>query len=78
MPTVAENKIKELEKKLASAKKATAAVKKKLETEAGKTANFTRARELLDNLVRASETGDITAVEQTAGAGREFLDQNPA
>lgn len=37
---------------------------------------FLRAYILLDNLVRAAETMDSQAIEQTAGAGREFLDQN--
>lgn len=41
-------------------------------------AKFDRATELLDNLVRAAETDDATAIEQTAGAGREFLDTLPA
>jgi len=37
---------------------------------------YKRAYELLDNVVRAVESEDRTAMEQTAGAGREFLDQN--
>lgn len=37
---------------------------------------FARAYELLDNVVRAVESEDRTAMEQTAAAGREFLDQN--
>lgn len=39
---------------------------------------FDRMRILLDNLVRAVEVEDRTAMEQTCGAAREFLDQNPA
>ena len=78
MPTQEEIKIKDLETKLVSAVRAAKALKKKFDTELQKTTKFDRARVVLDNLVRAAETGDITAVEQTAGAGREFLDQNPA
>lgn len=37
---------------------------------------FERAYVLLDNIVRAVESEDRTAMEQTAAAGREFLDQN--
>ena len=35
---------------------------------------YDRGRVLLDNLVRAVEAGDATAMEQCAGACREFLD----
>jgi multidrug resistance efflux pump len=77
MPTQAEIKVKDLEKKLANAKRAHRSLKNKFDTEGAKVEKFARARVLLDNLVRSAETGDITAVEQTAGAGREFLDQNP-
>jgi len=78
MPTQAEIKVKDLETKLVSAVRANSALKKKLAAELEKTTKFDRVRLVLDNLVRAAETGDITAVEQSAGAGREFLDQNPA
>jgi hypothetical protein len=36
-----------------------------------------QACELLDNAVIAIEGGDITMMEQAAGAGREFLDTLP-
>jgi hypothetical protein len=75
MPTQAEIKVKDLEKKLTAATGAKKALQKKLNAEAAKSLKYDRAVVLLDNLVRASETGDITAVEQTAGAGREFLDK---
>jgi hypothetical protein len=78
MPTQAEIKIKDLEQRLKGAQTANKNLKKKFADESAKVETFNRSRVLLDNLVRAAETGDITAVEQTAGAGREFLDQNPA
>lgn len=78
MPTQAEIKVKDLEKKMEATTRANKALKKKIGADIEKLTQFARARVVLDNLVRAAETGDITAVEQTAGAGREFLDQNPA
>jgi hypothetical protein len=77
-PTQAEIKIKDLEQRLAACQTAAKRLKAKMQAEPSQTERFNRAYELLDNLVRAAETGDVTAIEQTAGAGREFLDKPPA
>jgi hypothetical protein len=37
-----------------------------------------RIRVLMENLINAIAADDATAMEQTAAAAREFLDQNPA
>ena len=41
-------------------------------------AKIERIKTLIENLVNAANAGDSTAIEQTAAAGREFLDKNPA
>jgi hypothetical protein len=71
-------KIKDLEKKLSKTVRSNKAMKKQIGEMEAKSEKMAPVITLLDNLVRAAETGDITAVEQTAGAGREFLSKNPA
>jgi hypothetical protein len=73
--SVTSEKIESLESSL---KRATADKKRlqtKIEKDADLSTRYARAVLLLDQLVRAAEADDATAIEQTAGAGREFLDK---
>ena len=71
-------KIEELSQKLGKREREARVLKKKFDDQRAVNATMAPIRVILDNLVRAAETGDITAIEQSAGAAREFLSNNPA